>query len=62
MNATPQQIVRCLMRDMRGDWKAAEHYAHRMASWMSKHNPGKAQQYREAARLIAEERRSQKRN
>lgn len=62
MNADTQELIRCLKRDMRGDLKAAEHYAYRIACCMEATNPAMAKQYREAARLISEELRAPERN
>lgn len=53
MNATPQQIVRCLKRDLDGDLDAGIRYAERIANYSTQ--PEMVASYGEAARILKRE-------
>lgn len=55
--ANPNQIVRCLLRDLDGDLEAKARYADQIANAAERNPwacPGDAQAYREAARRLRE--------
>lgn len=56
MNATPQQIVRCLKRDLDGDLDAGIRYAERIANYSTQ--PEMVASYGEAARILKREKES----
>jgi len=56
MNATPQQIVRCLKRDLDGDLDAGIRYAERIANYSTQ--PEMVSSYGEAARILKREKES----
>lgn len=53
MNATPQQIVRCLKRDLDGDLEAGIRYAERIANYSTQ--PEMVASYGEAAKLFVQD-------